>query len=132
MGCGDASHFARANQILSHSIISHSTCQVKKNFGPLGLHNKLTIIVRVRARWTIVRDGRTSHPRGVDKCPRSSYSCVRQRWTAVYQLRTAASSWDGQKSISCEPLGLHNKFTKLYNLHKNFQKKIFIFVYFAN
>jgi hypothetical protein len=34
-------------------------------------------------------------------------SCVRQGHTSVYEL---------------QPLGLHNKFTKIYKLHKNFKK----------
>jgi hypothetical protein len=48
-------------------------------------------------------------------------------WTFVCQLQTAAvrQGWTNV-STSCTS-GLHNKFTELYKLHKNF-KKFFIFL----
>ena len=58
---------------------------------------------------------------------------VHDWWTLVrvaatkLQLQLELSVWQLQMSMSCKPLGLHNKFTNLCNLHKNF-KKFFIFL----
>ena len=69
--------------------------------------------------WTLVCGWRTGRPSGVDTCPCSSYKlqlhlgAVRQGATNVYELR---------------PLGLHNKFTNLSILHKNFKNFLFFLV----
>ena len=104
---------------LPHYIITYSTIFVKYYFGPLGLHNKLTIIFEhmfvfgwrtsvrgVHEGGTFVRGWWTAgRPPGVDICPCSSYkaavsaggghlcaSCKhRARWTFVCQLETAAA-----------------------------------------
>ena len=54
--------------------------------------------------WTLVRVAATKLQLHLE--------AVRQGATNVYEL---------------QPLGLHNKFTNLYNMHKNF-KKFFIFL----
>ena len=53
-------------------------------------------------------------PSREDICPCSSYKL--QLYVQEIQM-----------SMSCKPLGLHNKFTELYKLHKIF-KKFFIFL----
>jgi hypothetical protein len=52
---------------------------------------------------------------------------ARRTWTFVCQLQTAAIRQGKISVYELQPLGLHNKFTKLYKVHKNF-KKFFIFL----
>ena len=135
-------------QIFSHYIITRIIHFVNvaycTNFGPLGLHNKLTINFRTYVRI-----------RGVDTCFAVSTRgghlsvwdgrAVHDWWTfvrvAATKLRLGAGSCprDGHLCVSCKPLGLHNKFTiiyfrtyvrfqDLYNLHK-ILKKFFIFLF---
>jgi hypothetical protein len=56
-----------------------------------------------------------------------SAAAVRRTWAFVCQLQTAAVRQGRTSVYELQPLGLHNKFTKLYKVHKNF-KKFFIFL----
>ena len=70
----------------------------------------------VREGWTCVHVAATK-----------SAAAVRRTWTFMCQLQTAAVRQGGTNVYELQPLGLHNKFTKLYKVHKNFQK-IFYFL----
>ena len=51
-----------------------------------------------------------------------SAAAVRRTWTFVCQLQTAAVHQGKTSAYELQPLGLHNKFTNLYNVYKNVKK----------
>lgn len=68
-------------------------------------------------RRTAVHEGWTC----VHVAATKSAAAVRRTWTFVCQLQTAAAVRQGKTSVyELQPLGLHNKFTKLYKVHKIF------------
>ena len=71
-----------------------------------------------------VRDGQAVHEGWtcVHVAATKSAAAVRRTWTFVCQLQTAAVRQGATNVYELQPLGLHNKFTNLSNLHKNVKK----------
>ena len=85
--------------------------------------------VSTRERHLCVWDGQAVHEGRtyVHVAATKSAAAVYWMWTFVCQLQTAAVRQGRTSVYELQPLGLHNKFTKLYKAHKNF-KKFFIFL----
>lgn len=67
-------------------------------------------------------DGQAVHEERTCVRVAATKSAVRRTWTFVCQLQTAAVCQGKTSVCELQPLGLHNKFTKLYKLHKNVKK----------